>query len=123
MAYANREQQRQCQRQWTAKRRREWLAAHGPCVKCGSPDELEVDHIDPAQKVDHRIWSWAEPRMLAELAKCQVLCRRCHLAKTLASRTQRQHGTLTMYQRERCRCEPCREAKRTESLRYRLKRR
>jgi hypothetical protein len=43
---------------------------------------LELDHVDPALKVSHRVWSWARERREAELAKCQVLCHDCHVAKT-----------------------------------------
>lgn len=46
-------------------------------------DNLEVDHIDPDQKISHKVWSWAKPRRDAELAKCQVLCNKCHKNKTL----------------------------------------
>ena len=58
--------------------------ANGPCVKCGcwDLDQLEVDHIDPNTKVSHRVWSWSKERRENELAKCQVLCRACHLTKT-----------------------------------------
>src|SRR2546429_2497809 len=82
MPYKSADQQSQYQREWIAQRRLEWLAANGPCVKCGSWNDLEVDHVDPAKKVSHRVWSWAEPRRLAELAKCQVLCHDCHGEKT-----------------------------------------
>lgn len=82
------------------------------CVKCGSTDSLELDHIDPAQKVGHRIWSWSAERRATEIAKCQVLCADCHLTKTKADRRARmKHGTESMY-RLGCRCEPCRDAKR-----------
>jgi len=57
------------------------------CVRCGSSERLEVDHIDrtaKARKTDHAVWSWTPLRRTAELAKCQVLCRRCHWEKTKA---------------------------------------
>lgn len=62
--------------------RAEWLVEHGPCVKCGSKKELQVDHIDPEDKVTHRVWSWSKARREVELAKCQVLCHECHKKKT-----------------------------------------
>jgi len=80
--YRDKEAQREYQRRWMARRREDWLSANGPCVKCGSWDDLEVDHIDPSKKVSHKVWSWREDRRLEELAKCQVLCRNCHYAKT-----------------------------------------
>jgi 5-methylcytosine-specific restriction endonuclease McrA len=55
------------------------------CVECGSVEQLELDHIDPETKVTHNIWGWAPSRWPAELAKCQVLCHDCHLAKSIAN--------------------------------------
>lgn len=84
MPYADPEQQREYQRQWIAKRRAEWLEQHGPCVVCGSWDNLEVDHIDPATKLTHNVWSLGKAKREAELAKCQVLCREHHVEKSTA---------------------------------------
>lgn len=67
-----------------AERRALWFLENGPCRLCGSWDNLQVDHIDPTWKVSHRIWSWRADRRSAELAKCQVLCVKCHKAKTTA---------------------------------------
>ncbi len=78
MGYRNRTQQRRHQRLWLRRRRAEWLTEHGPCRDCGSDKHLEVHHLDPSQKVSHRIWSWSKERREAELAKCIVLCRKCH---------------------------------------------
>ena len=82
MPYADRERQRKYMRDWIANRRRTWLAANGPCVDCGSWEELEVDHVDPATKSSHRIWSWSDERREAELEKCVVRCRHCHDIKS-----------------------------------------
>jgi len=94
------------QRKWLRKRREEWFSKNGPCAKCGSKEELELDHIDPATKVDHSVWSWSEERRLAELAKCQVLCGKCHKEKTAASVRKLTHGTVSSYLKG-CRCEQC----------------
>lgn len=85
MPYKDLERQRAFQREAAAKRRAAWLAKNGPCRECGSWNDLEVDHIDPSQKTNHRIWSWSEERRATELAKCQVLCGPCHKAKTVAA--------------------------------------
>ena len=77
------EEQRKYQREWLAKRRADWFAENGPCVDCGSWNELELDHVKPSQKVEHRIWSWKQSRRDAELAKCVVRCCPCHLAKSV----------------------------------------
>lgn len=82
MPYKDPEQMRAYQREWKARRRREWLAENGPCVRCESTEDMQVDHIDPTKKVSHKVWTWAAHRREAELAKCQVLCRLCHEAKT-----------------------------------------
>jgi hypothetical protein len=53
------------------------------CVRCGSVESLELDHIDPATKVHHTVWDWSPARRETELAKCQVLCPPCHIVKTI----------------------------------------
>lgn len=120
MPYKDRAEQNEYIRQWKQKRRDGWLREHGPC-KCGSWDDLEVDHIDPATKArdahgrpirsTHVIWTWSEERRAVELAKCQALCGNCHKIKTAEEhRAKMVHGSLWMY-RLGCRCEACREAK------------
>jgi hypothetical protein len=86
MPYADPEKHRKWQREWMARRRAEWIAAHGPCVDCRTWDDLQVDHVDASTKVTHRVWSWAKERREEELAKCTVRCAPCHEAKTTASR-------------------------------------
>jgi len=101
---------REYKRRWVAARRAEWMADKF-CVKCGSTQSLEVDHIDPALKVTHSVWSWSIPRRTIELAKCQVLCTECHKAKTRADRPLPEHGTISRYGSiHKCRCDLCRRA-------------
>ena len=55
----------------------------GKCVVCGTCDNLEFDHIDPATKsfnISRFFGTWNE--MVAELSKCQLLCHTHHLEKT-----------------------------------------
>ena len=94
---------------WMKKRRQEWFAINGPCAKCGSNNNLELDHIDPNTKISHNIWSWADERRTIELAKCQVLCKECHKEKS-DKELERPitHGTRGGYSRG-CRCIPCKE--------------
>lgn len=105
-------------RRWMRARR---LAFFGGkcCVMCGSSDNLELDHIDPETKITHRIWSWAEDKRLAEIAKCQILCKPCHRIKTASQREAPRHGTSNMYSKHKCRCDLCKEYKSKENaLRY-----
>lgn len=57
----------------------------GVCVRCGTQDNLEFDHVDPATKeftISHG-WSFATDRFWLEVAKCQLLCLPHHKEKTL----------------------------------------
>jgi hypothetical protein len=106
------EERRQYQREWIAQRRSEWFSDKF-CIRCGSTEDLRLDHIDPRQKVEHRIWSWSRARRDVELAKCQVLCHPCHVVKTVEDLLIIQgvvayrHGSPSMYA-EGCRCGLCR---------------
>lgn len=108
------EAKRQYQLEWIRKRRDAWIKSQGgKCVKCGSTEELHVDHIDPATKKYNPagIWSRTAAVREAELAKCQVLCRTCHEAKTAYEFTlDSPHGTTTRYDKG-CRCQDCRDSK------------
>lgn len=92
MSYIDRAKQRAYQTTALKRRRREWIAANGPCQHCGSTERLEVDHIDPETRVTHAVWSWSKLRRDAELAKCQVLCHDCHVKKTREDRRLRRFG-------------------------------
>lgn len=112
---------REYQKNWVKKRRQDWIDENGPCKKCGSFESLEVDHIIPSLKTmaASSIWSRTLEVRLKELANCQVLCKKCHLIKTLSERPKPTHGTLTMYDDYKCRCEDCREAKRKKEMKRR----
>lgn len=76
------------------------------CEHCGSEENLENHHKNPATKESSRIWSWCKERIEAELAKCIVLCRDCH------NKVHRpvKHGTTYMYSKHGCRCVDCKAA-------------
>lgn len=101
-------------------RRATYLCQHGPCVKCGSWDRLEFDHIDPASKGSDKdasthMWTWSEERLQAELKKCQILCYDCHKTKSIqqyAITFPQVHGTWQSYCRHTnpCKCTECLKA-------------
>lgn len=121
MPYADKEAQRQYQREWLQRRRQKWIAENGPCVVCGSEDRLEVDHIDPATKLDHKVWSWSKDRREAELAKCQVLCHDHHKDKTRSENVTTEHGTYAMRNQHGCTCGECKEYVRASKARWRAR--
>ena len=89
MPYSDRATQNRFNLEWQRARRAEWIAENGPCANCGFwTDDLETDHVDPEQKVSHRVWSWTKARRDEELKKCQVLCRLCHQIKTNRERRE-----------------------------------
>lgn len=86
----------------------------GKCIKCGSTERLEFDHVDPTTKIASisRMWTASSERLQAELAKCQLLCYDCHRQKTAlngdASYKHKpwQHG-VSGYINHKCRCDVC----------------
>lgn len=123
MPYKDKSKQRDYQRRWIQDRRTQFLRDHMCCL-CGKSSKLELDHIDPKQKVSHRIWSWSAKKRVSEISKCQILCEACHMAKTrrdlsLMLTKPIRHGTITGYRRKGCRCKKCS----TEEARYKRYRR
>ena len=114
------EAKREYQRLWVARNREAYLRGK-VCAECGATTDLEVDHIDPALKLTHRVWSWSATRRAAELAKCQVLCRTHHAQKTRQEQSGPDHGTAAAWHVRRCRCDTCREWKRLSAQDYRAR--
>lgn len=56
----------------------------GACVACGSHENLEMDHINPKYKKNNvsRMYTYSWAKFMAELNKCQLLCKSCHVVKT-----------------------------------------
>lgn len=66
-------------REWKTK----WFSENGPCNRCGSNEGLELDHINPEEKgFTVNYYNTDNEKIRAELSKCQVLCRSCHVEKT-----------------------------------------
>lgn len=92
----------------------------GKCVRCGTTENLEIDHIDWRLKEQNMGRLWPAKRhneMMLELAKCQLLCREHHKQKTAQDLRERKlgsftHGTLYGWMKARCTCEVCYSAKR-----------
>lgn len=108
MPLQTKEKQVAYQKVWMKSRRTKFIGGK-PCSRCGTLENTEIHHRDPSAKESHRIWSWSETRIREELAKCDILCRNCHMehhrAEALAAR---KHGTMTMYKNAKCRCADCR---------------
>jgi 5-methylcytosine-specific restriction endonuclease McrA len=97
----------------------------GKCTGCGATQDLQFDHIDPTTKLFTvtKGWAFSWEKVLAEAKKCQLLCKKCHEAKSLAAGDippRALHGTEGRYRHHRCRCVLCREAHRDKMREYRL---
>lgn len=61
----------------------------GECVRCGTTERLQFDHVDPSSKLKPIILLFAsgsQTLLEAELEKCQLLCISCHTRKSNAER-------------------------------------
>lgn len=98
----------------------------GECMICGSVDRLEFDHIDPLikSKKINESYLLEINNLLAELDKCQLLCKPCHMKKSLRERGKREvaeHATASMYINQGCRCELCCAAHTQKVRLYRMR--
>ena len=97
-------------REYYYTRRAKLLAYLGDkCVRCGSEESLEFDHIEPELKsfdISANM-TLSNPSVRAELDKCQLLCTPCHRAKTATENSGWTHGTWYSWQTMGCRCEVC----------------
>ena len=111
--------QRDYNKAWKAARRNRLIEMlGGKCVRCGATEDLEFDHIDPSAKVfgvcaslSHKAWDV----LVEEAAKCQLLCKPCHVAKGAEDRPEPKHGTYYVYWYWNCRCELCKAANAAKS--------
>lgn len=113
-AYANTRERRCASALARYRRKRQTfiMLLGGECVQCGATQRLEFDHINRSEKLFTITSCWDYPAqvMLAELAKCQLLCKPCHKAKTLVELTgPRAHGTWGQYTNGKCRCRVCKD--------------
>lgn len=82
--------QKQYQKNYYRRKRDEAISAlGGVCSQCGSRENLEFDHIKHTSKEASvsKIIKCGDERLSAELSKCQVLCKECHLNKSIGERS------------------------------------
>lgn len=98
----------------------------GKCNKCGSVERLEIDHKNPDDKIFSvtLLLSFSKQRVNEEIKKCQLLCKKCHIEKNILEAGNKpskdNHGSLSCYQHQRCRCRLCKDAQRDWTRKYRL---
>lgn len=102
----------------------------GSCVVCQATDQLELDHKNPQTKSFTIASGLDKPKdvLLAEVNKCQLLCKDCHLKKTVTEYSsawnkgiltqQNRHGNASGYNTDKCRCEECKKWKSITRRRY-----
>ena len=78
-----------------------------PCHDCGerfAPYVMQFDHRDPTTKthlVSQMIGHAGTPRILAEVAKCDIVCANCHRQRTYVRRTMPANaGVAQLVERE-----------------------
>lgn len=105
------------------RRRAEWIEKKGgSCVKCGTTENLEFDHVDADTKeydVAAILSSHREDKIAKEMEKCQLLCKPCHLEKTLLEEDiyiVKHGGGLTG--KKNCHCDLCGPLKSAYNMRY-----
>ena len=94
----------------------------GKCVICGAVEALEIDHVDRATKsvpVADAL-SWGEGRLLAEVSKCQLLCRVHHHEKNSREFSVEHGGGASG--KKNCSCQPCKKRKAEYSAAYKKRR-
>ena len=99
----------------------------GKCVVCGTNRRLEIDHINPKKKkfeVSARVCTMDAKKLQKELDKCQLLCHKHHMQKSIRERGNQpakgQHGTVSSYRY--CRCAKCTAAHSAACAAWKLKR-
>lgn len=94
------------------RRRAEYISQlGGVCVICGAEESLEFDHIDARTKtadISKLLNGASKATLDAEISKCQLLCRTCHVEKSQQMRDTKfvDHGEGLTGKRN-CRCEKC----------------
>lgn len=85
----------------------------GKCKKCNSKENLEIDHINKKTKsfnITKRL-TLNSSIVQDELKKCQLLCKECHLNKSVSEKEKWTHGTMYGWMKKKCICVFCIEHK------------
>lgn len=110
MDWTNKQQVKEYHKEYYYKRRQELTDyLGGSCVICGSSKDLHFDHVDPSKKsfnIKDNL-SISNPKVRAELDKCQLLCEKHHHEKTSKENEGFTHGTVYAWMKKRCRCDIC----------------
>src|SRR6478609_5852456 len=81
------------------------------CKVCETNRGLEFDHIDGStkQRDISQMLDFSMTALVTELDKCQLLCKPCHMKKTIADRGYAiaANGSTGMYTNRGCRCTKC----------------
>ena len=112
---------------YAASRRRVIQLLGGKCAVCGCTENLEIDHIKPEDKeldVSRTLMrNELTDEVLKEIAKCQALCHKHHMQKSIRERGDKEargtHGTLSAYRY--CKCILCTAAHSQYCLAYNKK--
>jgi 5-methylcytosine-specific restriction endonuclease McrA len=89
----------------------------GVCIECGTPDNLEFDHVDASQKLFDvsQIFNRSDAVIQEELTKCVLRCKIHHLEKTRELDLGAvEHGGGASGKKN-CPCSPC-KAKKAEYM-------
>lgn len=81
----------------------------GACNQCGSVNNLEFDHIDPATKDFNVSKKITNADITDEISKLQLLCHRCHIEKSKLDNGVEHGGGLSG--KRNCKCDPCKTRK------------
>lgn len=77
---------REYQRKWSAKRRLFlWNLKSVPCADCGiqyQPWQMQFDHVRGEKLFGISDFRASEAAVIAEVAKCDVVCANCHADRT-----------------------------------------
>lgn len=108
----NKEEVKEYHRKYWYKRRQKIIDyLGGLCARCGTSQDLEFDHINPEEKLFDISAKCTLATSKDEIDKCQLLCKSCHLKKTVDEKETFTHGTQYGFQKIKCNCQLCWDAK------------